>query len=890
MKRCIRPIIGSIALLLAVGASLASAAEPAKVTYTEHVQAIFRQKCFSCHNADKKEGGLDLSSFTALMAGGSSGEAIDPGNISGSYLWSLVTHTSEPKMPPKSEKLAAEQLAVISNWIEGGALDNPNSKALASKKPKVDLKVGASTERPAGPPPMPLRLSLAPVVKTRLTTAISSLAVSPWAPLAAVPGQKQVLLYDTKSLELVGVLPFPEGTPQVLRFSRNGQLLMAAGGKAGVSGKVIVWNVKTGERVFEVGDELDMILAADLSADQSLIALGGPAKVVRVYSTSEGKLVWESKKHTDWITSLQFSPDSVLLATGDRNGGIFVWESETGREFHSLRAHTAAVTGCSWRLDSNLLASASEDGQIRLWEMENGASVKNWAAHSGGAASVDFARDGRLVSAGRDKIVKLWDQNGAQQRAFEALADISLAAAICNESSRILGGDWTGAVRLWNAADGAKVGELTPNPATLEERLAAAQAALPAVQTEQKTAADAHAAAQVMADKARADAAAATQKMAELTKNVADATAAIAKTKEAQAAAQTAHDTAAKAAAELAPLVAPLTDAVTKTADPAAKADDKEVAAALAALKALTETRVQTLANHKKTVAEKATELAKAKEQLTALEAGVASNTAAIEALKPTLPALAAAEKAAAEKAAAAKAAADAAGAKLAQSQQSVARWTSEIQFAGRLKALDELKASVAPKLSAAGEAQAALEQKRAELAAAQSAAATGQQAIDVANTALVAARQTAAAAVAAQQLAAATVTGLDSALPALQDAHGKSAAAAAQTPADATLASAAAALKSALEKHQASVAASKAALAEKTAMAAKAQAAVVEGEQKATAAVAARDAANAKVAELTKGMKPAEDQLASAKQAADKALEPVTALQLEIQKLREAK
>ncbi len=50
----------------------ASAAEPAKVTYTEHVQAIFRQKCFSCHNADKKEGGLDLSSFTALMAGGSS--------------------------------------------------------------------------------------------------------------------------------------------------------------------------------------------------------------------------------------------------------------------------------------------------------------------------------------------------------------------------------------------------------------------------------------------------------------------------------------------------------------------------------------------------------------------------------------------------------------------------------------------------------------------------------------------------------------------------------------------------------------------------------------------------------------------------------------------------
>lgn len=884
----VRQALCSIALVLAGWAWCAAppnagAAEPAKVTYTEHVQAIFRQKCFSCHNADKKEGGLDLSSFSSVMAGGSSGEAIDPGNLSASYLWSLVTHESDPKMPPKSEKLPAEQLAVISKWIEGGALDNPNSKVLASKKPKVDLKVAASspTQRPAGPPPMPLRLSLAPVVKTRLTTAITSLTVSPWAPLAAVPGQKQVLLYDTKSLELVGVLPFPEGTPQVLRFSRNGKLLLAGGGRGGAQGKVIVWDVRTGERVFEVGDELDMILAADLSADQSLIALGGPAKIVRVYSTPEGKLVWESKKHTDWITSLQFSPDSVLLATGDRNGGIFVWEAETGREFHSLRAHTSSITGCSWRLDSNLLASASEDGQIRLWEMENGASVKNWAAHPGGAAAVDFARDGRLVSAGRDKVVKLWDQNGAQQRAFEALPDISLAAAICNETNRVLGGDWTGAVRLWNAADGAKVGELTPNPATLEERQAAAQAALPAVQAEEKTAADAHAAAQAAADKARADAAGANQKQAELAKSLADATGSVAKTKETLASAQAAHDAAAKAAAAL---EQPVTEPAAKTAD------DKDAAAAEAALKAQAESRAQALANHKKTIAEKAAEVAKAKEQIAALEKIAAAHTAALEAIKPTIPALAAAEKTAAEKAAATKAAADAAQAKLAQSQQSVARWTSEIQFAGRFKALAEVKAAAEPMLTAAAEARAALEQKKAELAAMKSAAAASQQAIDAANGAVAGARQTATAMAAAQQLATVTVAGLDAAVPALTDAHNKIAAAAAQSPSDQTLAAAAAALKGALEKHQASVTAAKATLVEKAAATAKAQATVAELEQKAAAAQVARDAANAKVAELTKGMKPAEDQLASAKQAADKALEPVTALQSEIQKLREGK
>ena len=40
-------------------------------------------------------------------------------------------------------------------------------------------------------------------------------------PLLAVSGHKQVLLYNSDSLDLVGVLPFPEGTPNVLKESHT---------------------------------------------------------------------------------------------------------------------------------------------------------------------------------------------------------------------------------------------------------------------------------------------------------------------------------------------------------------------------------------------------------------------------------------------------------------------------------------------------------------------------------------------------------------------------------------------------------------------------------------------------------------------------------------------
>ena len=99
-----------------------------KITYDEQVVTIFRDKCFGCHNPDKKSGGLILTNYTTLMAGGGSGEVIEPGDPDASTLYLLVTHRQEPHMPPKSDMLPKESLETIRQWIAGGALENSGSK------------------------------------------------------------------------------------------------------------------------------------------------------------------------------------------------------------------------------------------------------------------------------------------------------------------------------------------------------------------------------------------------------------------------------------------------------------------------------------------------------------------------------------------------------------------------------------------------------------------------------------------------------------------------------------------------------------------------------------------------------------------------------------------
>src|SRR5579871_5481879 len=390
-------------LFAAVFAGIGRAADPPKgqkkINYQDDVQPILRDKCFACHDSDKMKGGLDVTTFTKLMEGGGSGAVVKPGDAEGSRLYLTIAHKVQPFMPLRADKMPQQVLDTVRLWIEQGALENAGSKAIAMK-PKSDVSLTSIVRgRPPGPPPMPElgKLQRDPLVVTPHANAVTAIAANPWSPLIAVAGYRQVLLYDVDSLQLDGVLPFPYGLPTVLKFSRNGTLLLAAGGRGGQSGKAVVWSVKTGEKIIEVGDESDSVLAADISADQTQIALGGPNKLIRIYSTKDGEKIREIKKHTDWILSLEYSPDGVLLASTDRNGGAFVWEAYTGREYFSLRGHTAAITDVSWRDDSNVLATCSEDGTVRLWEMENGNQIKAWGA-GGGVESVRFSHDGRIAT------------------------------------------------------------------------------------------------------------------------------------------------------------------------------------------------------------------------------------------------------------------------------------------------------------------------------------------------------------------------------------------------------------------------------------------------------------------------------------------------------------
>lgn len=442
-----------------------------KITYEEHIKPIFREHCMNCHNQGDQRGGLALDSYGVLMEGGGSGEVVyDDGDVDASRLWQLVNHDDTPVMPPSQPKIPAKQLDLLRAWIEGGVLENSGSKAKAKKKNALAF-AAPSAGKPDGPPPMPKTLPQSVPVVTARASAITAIGCSPWAPLTAIAGQKQIVLYHTGTGELLGILPFAEGIPQSLRFSRDGRFLIAGGGEHSVRGVAAVYNIETGERLATVGDELDTVFDADCNDTMTRIALGGPQKMLRIFDATDGTLLFDLKKHTDWIYGVAFSPDGVLIASSDRSGGLCVWEADTGRLYLDLADHKGAVNSIAWRDDSNVLASASDDGTVKLWDMNSGKSIKSIGVQGGAVTAVQFDHKGQLVTATSDRKVRLFDPSGKQLKEFPPMKESVLEAAISHDSNHVVYGDWSGEVKLTSINDPAKAMPLAANPPPAEERL-----------------------------------------------------------------------------------------------------------------------------------------------------------------------------------------------------------------------------------------------------------------------------------------------------------------------------------------------------------------------------------------------------------------------------------
>ncbi|MCA9198200.1 MAG: hypothetical protein KDA87_11705, partial [Planctomycetales bacterium] len=292
------------------------------VSYWHDVRPIFQAHCQGCHQPAKSRGDYIMTSYSAMLAGGESGDAaIVPHDPDASYLLSLIAVSDgTAEMPKDADPLSASQIQTIRQWIEQGAVDDTP----ASSKQQFDQ------DHP-------------PVYAAK--PVITAIAFSGDGKTLAVSGYHEVVLHDVDKLlsqgdSLTGRLIGMSERIESAAFSPDSKRLAVAGGSPGRLGEVQIWNVP--DRSLELARSLsyDTCYGASWSPDGTLVAFGCPDNSVRAIKAATGEQVLFNGAHNDWVLDTVFAVDGKHVVSVSRDRSMKLIEVETERFIDNITSIT----------------------------------------------------------------------------------------------------------------------------------------------------------------------------------------------------------------------------------------------------------------------------------------------------------------------------------------------------------------------------------------------------------------------------------------------------------------------------------------------------------------------------------------------------------------------
>ncbi|MFZ0590255.1 MAG: DUF1549 domain-containing protein [Bryobacteraceae bacterium] len=92
------------------------------IDFATQVHPILALRCVPCHSGDKPPAGLSFASRATALKGGANGPAITPGDSEHSLMILKITGKKGAIMPAAGGPLSAEQISILKNWIDEGAV------------------------------------------------------------------------------------------------------------------------------------------------------------------------------------------------------------------------------------------------------------------------------------------------------------------------------------------------------------------------------------------------------------------------------------------------------------------------------------------------------------------------------------------------------------------------------------------------------------------------------------------------------------------------------------------------------------------------------------------------------------------------------------------------
>jgi serine/threonine protein kinase/WD40 repeat protein len=241
----------------------------------------------------------------------------------------------------------------------------------------------------------------------------------------------------------------------------------------GSSGKVIVWDITTGRKVFDLGPASfpGFVLDITFSKDGNFVATRSDGGGVQVWHVKSGKLVSQFYRQA---LSVALSPDGLWTAASLQDGPsdvvpgtVMIWNNQTAKEHLTLISHDESVKTLAFSQDGKTLATAS-NRKIKLWETTTGLQIRtvngpqaepvapSFFSNPSEYLKIDFSPDGTNLIASNNEDVWLIDAlTGTKKNVLRGYGQLAMTL----DGQRFAGvyGRRIRELKFWDTASGQEL-------------------------------------------------------------------------------------------------------------------------------------------------------------------------------------------------------------------------------------------------------------------------------------------------------------------------------------------------------------------------------------------------------------------------------------------------